>query len=677
MSEDKKKRPEEEAAPAEKEEKRGGLAKRQSGPQPTEEEYAMQETQRAAGAEMERAMQDPAGYLADLDAAESESAAAPGATNGFMALQQVIGPQQVKEAQQILLKYKQGKANLERRIVENEEWYKLNQWDMMPGDRQDVMPTSAWLFNCIANKHADAVDNYPAPNILPREEADKGEAEILTAVVPVVLEQNDFEQTYSDVMTYKLKSGTGVYGVYWDKTKQNGLGDISIVKVDLLNLFWEPGITNIQSSRHLFHVELVDNEALLEEYPQLADKLGPPTMDVAKYIYDDSVDTSEKSVVVDWYYHRIVDGRSVLHMCKFVNNEVLFASENDPELRERGWYDHGMFPFIFDPLYEVEGSPAGFGYVDIGKGTQTFIARLDQAILKNALANAAPRYFFTKSGSVNPEEFCDLQNEIVEVTGMVNDDSVRPIEGKPLPAIYYEVLNGKINELKETSGNRDVNTGGTTPGATAASAIAAMQEAGGKLSRDNSKASYRAYRRLVLMVIELIRQFYTLPRQFRILGQDGTVRYITYSNINLQARQPGMDFGVAQMEQMLRAPLFDVQVSAQKASPYSKMSQNELALQLYQAGLFAPANYDQALLCLEMMDFDRKEDIMQKIAQNGMIFQQAMMAQAAMMGAAGAAGGGQPAQLPPEPNELGAQNPKESPYTRKARQRSAESITPT
>ena len=74
----------------------------------------------------------------------------------------------------------------------------------------------------------------------------------------------------------------------------------------------------------------------------------------------------------------------------------------------------------------------------------------------------------------------------------------------------------KIDELKETTGNRDISTGGTTSGVTAASAIAAMQEAGSKLSRDNSKAAYRAYRKIINMVIERIRQFYDLPRCFRI-----------------------------------------------------------------------------------------------------------------------------------------------------------------
>ena len=169
---------------------------------------------------------------------DAQAGASGGAMDGFKALAQVIGREQVQAANQIMQRYKEGKANLERRIVDNEQWYKLRHWECLRDKKQEVQPASAWLFNCIANKHADAMDNFPSPNILPREEGDKAEAEMLTSIIPVILDQCEFEQVYSDVWNYKLKTGTGVYGVFWDKTKLNGLGDISIRKIDIINLFW-------------------------------------------------------------------------------------------------------------------------------------------------------------------------------------------------------------------------------------------------------------------------------------------------------------------------------------------------------------------------------------------------------------------------------------------------------
>ena len=550
------------------------------------------------------------------------------AVNGFKVIAQVIGKEQVQKANQTLLKYTEGKTNLDRRIVENEQWYKLRHWECLRDKNNEVQPTSAWLFNCIANKHADAMDSFPAPNILPREENDKGEAEMLTSIIPVILDQCDFEQTYSDVMQYKIKNGTGVYGVFWDKNKLNGLGDITIKKVDLINLFWESGITDIQKSRNLFHLELVDNDLLVGQYPQLENKLGGETIRVSKYLYDDTVDTSNKSIVVDWYYKKNQNGKLVLHYCKYVNDEVLFATENIPEFAEKGLYDHSEYPFVFDVLFPIEGTPTGFGYIDIGKDAQTYIDRGNQAIMQNTLANAKPRYFVKNDGSVNIDEYADMTNDFIHVDGNLGQDSIVPVTGKPLSSIYVEVINNKINELKETTGNRDISTGGTTSGVTAASAIAAMQEAGSKLSRDNNKASYRAFRKLCLMVVELIRQFYDLPRCFRIMGENGAARYVQYSNAGIQPQMQGIDFG---MDMGMRIPLFDIEITAQKQSPYSKMSQNELALQFFNAGFFNPQIADQALACLDMMDFDRKDFIMQKISQNGGMYQQMLMMQRQMM----------------------------------------------
>ena len=656
------------------------MARRQSAPRPT----AQSEVQKMQAQKM----------------ASPQQIDANGAVSGFSVLAEVIGREEIQKAQLTLNKYKEGKANLERRIVENEQWYKLRHWECMRKEKTNqVEPSSGWLFNSIANKHADAMDNFPSPNILPREEGDKGEAEMLTSIIPVILDQNDFEETYDNVWDYKLKAGTGIYGVFWDKSKLNGLGDISVRKVDIINLFWESGITDIQQSRNLFHVELMDNDLLMGAYPQTQGKLSNATMDISKYIYDDTVDTNNKSAVVDWYYKKNQNGRTVLHYCKYVNDIVLFATENDPQFAERGWYDHGLYPFVFDPLFSVEGTPCGFGYIDIGKSAQEYIDRGNQAIMQNMLSNARPRHFIRTDGSVNEQEYADMTKDFVHVDGNLGQDSILPIQGKPLSEIYVSVINNKVDELKEVTGNRDISTGGTTSGVTAASAIAAMQEAGSKLSRDNNKASYRAFRKVCLMIIELIRQFYDLPRCFRIMGENGTARFVQYSNAGIQPQSQGMEMGV---DMGHRLPLFDIEITAQKQSPYSKMSQNELALQFYQAGFFNPQMADQALACLDMMDFDRKQFIMQKISQNGGMYQQMLMMQQQMLMlaqmvdqsrgsnlaeqiAAGITGGAAPAPIDggapaanvEETEALGGNDKSEASNTKKARQRVAESTDPT
>lgn len=591
-----------------------------------------------------------------------------------------IGEDEVRAAYATLLKYKAGRANLEKRIIEDQQWYKLRQWECLrrSADKEQIEPASAWLFNVIANKHADAMDAFPTASILPREADDEAEAEMLTAVVPVVLDGCDFESVYSGVADDKLITGTGVYGVFWDAGKLNGLGDIDIVQTDVINLFWESGVQDIQHSRNLFHVSLRDNDLLEEEYPQLRGKLSSPAADMAKYIYDDSVDTANKSMVVDWYYKKRQGRRTVLHYCKFIagHGEPLYASENDttPTLdaagrvvraapSEAGWYEHGLYPFVFDPLFRTKGTPCGFGYIDVGKNTQEFIDRGDQAIMQNMLFNTKPRHFIRNDGSVNEAEYADLTKDFVHVDGALGQDSILPVRSSTLDGIYVTVINNKIDELKETTGNRDVSSGGTTGGATAAAAIAAMQEAGSKLSRDCNKAAYRAFKRLVLMVIELIRQFYDVPRYFRIMGERGGMKFVACSNERLRAQSLGEMSG---LDMGARLPVFDVAVTAVKSSPYSRMSQNELALQFYAAGFFDPARADAALACLDMMDFDGKDFVTARIAENAA--RAAVAASAQRADAAGAPG----AVMPP----TGGTSTAEAKTTREARRRAAEAAVP-
>ena len=594
----------------------------------------------------------------------------------------VIGREQIQRARLTLNKYKEGKANLENRIIENEQWYKQRHWECMKAsERHEIEPTSGWLFNSLANKHADAMDNFPSPNILPREEGDKAEAEMLSSILPVLLDECEFEDVYDECEDTKLKSGTGIYGVFWDSSKLGGLGDVSIKAIEILNLFWEPGIKDIQDSRNVFLVELVDNDLLAEAYPECKDRIGPDSGQISSYISDDNIDTTQKSAVVDWYYKK--GGK--LHYCKFVADVVLFSSENEPEYAEQGWYAHGQYPFVMDRLFRTKGSPAGFGYIDVAKSAQEYIDRSNQAIMTNLEANARPRHFIRNDGGVNEAEYANYHNDFIHVEGG-KMDSIVPVAANPLPPVYLNIMEHKINELKEVTGNRDISTGGTTSGVTAASAIAAMQEAGSKLSRDNNKASYRAFRKVCLLIVELIRQFYTLPRCFRIMGQDGMERFITYSNEHIAPQLDGDN---------TRVPLFDIEVTAQKQSPYSKMANNELALQFYSAGFFNPQMADQALACLDMMDFDRKHFIEKKVQENGTMFQMMQAMQQQMLGMAmqldgtgglanqlmmqfGMAAPGMGAPATAEGQEaLGDERMGEAENTKKARQRVADSTAPT
>ena len=532
-----------------------------------------------------------------------------------------VGEAQVAEAMQTLQRYKAGKAALDKRLVDNELWFRMGHWKnysnpMMPGKSQ---PSSGWLFNSIANKHADAMDNYPEPNVLPRAADDEDTARALSSVLPVVLEQADYEQVYSDCWWRKLKQGTGVTGIFWDPQMRGGLGDIAVRSMNLLMLYWEPGVEDIQASPDFFSLSLEDTAQLIAQYPQLAGRTAG-VLDVPRYIHEEGQDTSTKSVVVDWYYKRPDEnGRMVLHYCKFCNGVVLYASQNDPALAQRGLYDHGQYPFVFDALFVEEDSPAGFGYIDVMKDCQTAIDKMNHAMDENVLLAAKQRYVLSDTAGVNEEELADFSRDIVHVAGRLNDDSFRPLQTAGLQGNSLSYRQSRIEELKEISGNRDMTQGGTAGGVTAASAIAALQEAGSKLSRDMLKSAYRAFAKQCYLIIELMRQFYDEQRVFRIVGADGGNQFVPFSAEALRA-VPGGSLGGVELGS--REPIFDIVVSAAKKSTFSRLSQNETAKECYQLGFFNPQNADAALVALDMMDFEGIEKVRQRVRQNGTLARQ-------------------------------------------------------
>lgn len=539
---------------------------------------------------------------------------------------EVITSEIVKQAEARREKYAKGKKSLDEKATANQKWWRGRHWSEIKKDNKSLedaeKPTSAWLFNSIINKHADMMDNFPKPNVLPRSRDSQMDAEKLGKIVPVVLEQNGYQTTYSRKAYDYISDGTAITGVFWDNAKNDGMGDVAIRQIDIHNIFWKPGIEDIQESPEVFTVAAVDNDELVKMYPQMEGKVGNDKTTV-KYEADDSTDDSSMSEVVDWYY-KVVEyedvvidesgttlprPKTILHYCKYCNGEVLYSSEN--EGLENGFYQHGKFPFVFQVMFPIKDYPAGFGYIDVMKEPQKFIDVADQLLADNAFKVGTERYFVRRSLGLNVDDFADYSKPFVEFDGNL-DDAIKPIETPTIPAFVLQYQTNKIEELKETSGNRDFSQGTTSGGVTAASAIAALQEAGSKLSRDMIRAAHNAFTEECYLVIELIRQFYTEPREFRIDDGKGGYEFVDYDNANIAA-ETSAD-GILKSK-----PIFDLQVTAEKKSPFSRAAQNEMAKELYSMGLFNPDMAEPALVCLDMMDFEGKDEIKKKIQDNSIL----------------------------------------------------------
>ena len=118
---------------------------------------------------------------------------------------------------------------------------------------------------------------------------------------------------------------------------------------------------------------------------------------------------------------------------------------------------------------------------------------------------------------------------------------------------------------------------------------------------------------------------------YALIGDDGSEHFIRYDRGGIAPRHSevlGIELGES-------SPLFDIEISAEKSSPYSRAAQNELALSFFKAGFFDPHKASEALSCLDMMDFDRKAQVIGRIRRDRDAYLRRTLTQ--MMGTAAAA----------------------------------------
>ena len=525
-----------------------------------------------------------------------------------------IGKEQVEKARLKLEMFKAAKGTINNTIKFNEQWFRRRYQeyagtdasgsaligDTEPRKRGElVSPQSAWLFNSVMNFVGDASDNRPRANIIPQEAQDEEEAYLLGKVIPVELRRMGFEKVYDDNQYVKGTQGWCLYTHGCDRETKT----LYVKDAQILNFYWDLEKKDIQDSSDVFYLTQMDRDELIREYPELKNEASCNDGEYERYDGNPTNGKPTKITVVDWYYKkRNKDRKRVLHYCKFVGDVVLYASENDAELSEIGWYEHGDYPFEIDVLYPLQGQAAGFGKVAVGLNTQQYIDYIGKALVQNALWGSRPRYFYKESAGVNESDFLDVNKTLVKYQGSGGREEIFPIE---VPRIDGNVLNlqsSMIDEQRTNSGTTEVATGATPGGVTAAQAIGALQEAQGKQGRLSNRSSYECYKRIVYKLISLIRQFYDEDHFYRIVGEDGEEQYIKYNG------QAAIKDG--------RHPAYDIEVTTEKQSEYTRMSNNDLMLSFFSAGFFDPRLAPQALACLRQMDFDGKEELIRIIRAN-------------------------------------------------------------
>ena len=528
-----------------------------------------------------------------------------------------ITPELLSRAYDAFNTYKADKTTLINRIKDNECFYRKSYERLSNSANSQMKCDTSFVFSAIENARADAIENYPVANILERNEEGSVAAEILSKIVPTQLEISGFKDVYKENIRNKYKYGTAIYGVFYNDFTEN----VDIKSIDITDVYVDMHLNDIQDSQFLFISAVIENDILKEMYPEF-EKLfsGDGTIETLTGTYQ----MKNRTEVLDCYYKKS-DG--TLHMMKLCKNTIISATE-DMVGYEDGLYNHGKYPVVFDVMYPIEHCPFGFGMIDTGKVTQIEIDKLDNSITENIICNAKPRYLAKRSGNVDIEAFQDFEKQIIYYEG--DPDSLKPVQTNSINQYYLEHRERKKDELKELLANRDFQQGATSGGVTAASAIETLQQSGEKRSRSLIDDTYDAYKKIVKLTIEIMRQFYKEDRQYRTSDEYGQKEFSTFSR-DLMYTPEYFPEGTA-----WKPIEFDIDVVPQRENPYSRETVNNTMLTFWNSGLFLPQNFDMAIAALKNMSFDGKEKLIRDIQslqkqqqqQQAMMMQQQQQAQA-------------------------------------------------
>ena len=456
--------------------------------------------------------------------------------------------------------------------------------------------------NCVA----DQMDNMPEALMMPERAGLEEVAEDLTDVVRYVLSQNDFEALHRRRVEDCFATGTAVTQVAWDRDLDGGRGNIALIRWPIEAFLWDPASENLQDGRAVFKVSWHPLSWFRQHYPEQYLEIGSDEGEYSGLGMADAQEqvrpADEDRAMLIEYWYRLYDAakRRYTINVAYLAGGALLSNHLDV-------YRHGMYPFILDVYTPIEGLPVGDGLVQELAPMMRYVNRYASYIDMNLRMASKGRLLIDRNAGIDKDALLDWENDVVE-GDRIDPSALQWLQTQPFTGMVTRQMMQLQADIKQDSGQNQFARGETVGGVTAASAISALQEAGGKITRLRTAGLNQGFRELVTQVMWLISQFYDRRRVFFITGRQGKER----REVNASpVRLFGQDFCAASFP----APPYTVQVQVQRRNPLRQQAQNELVLQAYQMSAQAGQYFPLSTL-FELLQVEGKERILPVLREN-------------------------------------------------------------
>ena len=448
-------------------------------------------------------------------------------------------------------------------------------------DRAKTAPPSTALLSSIDNVIADQIDNMPEALLVPEREETAKSAEEMTDIVGYVMYQAGWPGKYQKLMEDAAVVGTGIAEVFWDEDADDGEGMVNVLVWHPEDFYPDPQYEDIQDGRAVFKTTHTTVAWVEEHYP-----------DVKGYVREDEyaregeqalIETPEgdkKVTLIEYWYKRYdpEKRRYHVHMAQLAGGALLFSTETDFGVDKKGEYEegvyaHGQYPFIFYRYRDVYGRPFGTGLVHDYKDSQNAIDRYQKYIDDNARESSVQKRFIRKN-SISVEDVADMSKSVVEYEGSDIRQDLTTIQTAPLNGQVYQMMVYLADTMKQDSGQNQFARGEGGLGVTAATAIQALQEAGGKITRMHTEKFKDAFREMIEQVLWVLSEYMEPSRKLRIVGGWDSTGNMKDRLVELHAPKAEGD--------KLPKPAYHVRVQVQKNNPLQIQASNELLTQAAQ-----------------------------------------------------------------------------------------------
>ena len=463
--------------------------------------------------------------------------------------------------------------------------------------------------NCVA----DQMDNMPEALMLPETKDLEEVAEDLTDVVRFIMARNNYESLHRRRVEDCFATGTAVTQVAWDPDMDGGKGNVAVIRWPVEAFLWDPSADNIQDARAIFKVSWHPLSWYEQHYPEKFSSIGSDWTEYSGLGVPDSQEMDqpgdEDRAMLLEYWYRLYDAKKRRYTINvaYLAGGVLLEDTKDV-------YKHGMYPFVVDVYTPIEGLPVGDGLIQECAPMMRYINRYAAYIDTNLRMASKGRLLVDRNAGIDKDALLDWETDVVE-GDRIDPSALQWMQTQPFTGAATQQMLQLQTDIKQDSGQNRFTRGETAGGVTAASAISALQEAGGKITRLRTHVLNQGFRAIVEQVMWLINQFYDKKRVLFITGRDD--RPDQRREVNAD---PERLFGKKE-KGSLPPPPYTVQVQIQRRNPLRQQAQNELFMQAYSMAAQAGAPFPLSVL-FKLMHVDGKERILPEIQQFEMLQQQ-------------------------------------------------------